>query len=86
MIVHRMKPGTRLRVVAADERIERAKETNEEEGELTFLALRIEPAPASNPGDGRFTGTDNFREIFSVETKAQGSGKCGFGENRRGRR
>ena len=81
-----MQPVARFRVIASDEGIERAKEADEEQRELSFLALWIEPATASNPRNRCFTRPDNFGEIFSIKAEALGCGKCRLGKDWRGSR
>jgi hypothetical protein len=62
-----VQPGARLVVVAADESVERAVKSKEQESELAFLSLRIERAATSQPRHGRLARPDDLGQLFVTE-------------------
>jgi hypothetical protein len=80
VIVLGAQPESRLVVVAAHERIERAVGAQEEERELSLLALRVEAAGEPEARDGGLARTDDGRELAAAESEPFGGGEEGGSE------
>jgi hypothetical protein len=76
-----MEPQARLVVVAADERVESAVETQEEKRELALLGLRIEAAAVLETRNRRLARAEHRREMAIAKSEARGGGQDGLGEN-----
>src|SRR4029079_18792455 len=76
-----VKPGTRLGIVATDERIERSIQPEEKRSELRFGALRIESAPGFQARHKRLAGPDDLSELLVLELQSLRCCHRSFREN-----
>ena len=82
-----MQPGVALRRVAADQRVERAVDADQQQGELAFLALRIHRARAgAKARDTRLADAEYSRKDAARQAKQLGRAQHGLGQDALGRR